>query len=88
MSKESDERKRRLNGEPEHKSEYQWKKEANARYHAKCDQIAIRIPKGQKDVWRRAAEKHKLSLTQYLTELIHTDNPDLFPAEDNERHPE
>ena len=83
MSKESNERKHRLNGDTETKSEYQWKKQANARYHAKCDQIAIRVQKGQKDVWRRAAEKHELSLTQYLTALMHADNPDLFPAEDN-----
>ena len=45
MSKESNERKHRLNGDTETKSEYQWKKQANARYHAKCDQIAIRVPK-------------------------------------------
>ena len=82
MSKESDERKRRLNGTTA-KTPYQQKKQANARYNAKFDDIKIRVPKGARDVWKQAAEAHGKSLNSYLTELIHTDNPDLFPAEDN-----
>lgn len=80
MSKESDARKKELNGVPARKSEYQWKKKANARYNAKFDQIAFRVPKGEKDVWKQIAASRGLSLQQYILSLVYADNPDLFPG--------
>lgn len=81
LSIESDTRKRKLNGEPEHKSEYQWKKKANARYNAKFDQIAFRVPKGEKETWKQIAASRGMSLQQYILSLVYADNPDLFPVE-------
>ena len=70
MSKESDGRKRLLNGEKDKKTRYDYAK-------------TTRVPKGEKDIWKSAADAHGKSLNQYVIDLIHTDNPDLFPAEDN-----
>lgn len=78
MSKESEARKKELNGVPTHKSEYQWKKKANARYNAKFEQIAFRVPKGEKDTWKRIAASRGMSLQQYILSLVYADNPDLF----------
>ena len=36
-----------------------------------------------KGIWKSAADARSKSLNQYVIDLIHTDNPDLFPAEDN-----
>ncbi len=83
MSKESEARKRTLNGTTA-KTPYQQKKQANARYNAKFDDIKIRVPKGARDVWKQAADAHGKSLNAYLTDLMHADNPDLFPAKDIE----
>ena len=80
MSKESDERKRRLNGTTA-KTPYQQQKQAIARYNAKFENITVRVPQGARDVWKQAAEAHGKSLNAYLTELMHADNPDLFPVE-------
>ncbi len=80
MSKESEARKRALNGSTA-KTPYQQKKQANARYNAKFDDIKIRVPKGARDVWKQAAAAHGKSLNAYLTGLMHADNPDLFSTE-------
>lgn len=88
MSKESDERKRRLNGEKDKKTRYDYSKKSIEKYLAGFDRITTRMPKGEKDIWKSAADAHGKSLNQYVIDLMHADNPDLFPAEDNERHPE
>ena len=36
-----------------------------------------------KGIWKSAADAHGKSLNQYVIDLMHADNPDLFPAEDN-----
>ena len=81
MSKESDERKRRLNGETARPAERASKKAADARYHAKFDQIAFRVPKGEKETWKQIAASRGMSLQQYILSLVYADNPDLFPVE-------
>lgn len=80
MSKESDARKRALNGSTA-KTPYQQQKQAIARYHAKLENITVRVPQGARDVWKQAAAAHGKSLNAYLTDLIHADNPDLFSPE-------
>lgn len=85
MSKESSERKRSLNGT---KSRYEVQKKSVEKYLAGFDRITTRVPKGEKDIWKSAADAHGKSLNQYVIDLMHADNPDLFPAEDNEKHPE
>lgn len=83
MSKESDERKRRLNGEKDKKTRYDYSKKSIEKYLAGFDRITTRVPKGEKDIWKSAADAHGKSLNQYVIDLMHADNPDLFPAEDN-----
>ena len=80
MSKESDERKRRLNGKVDRKIAV---RESVKRYNAKFDQIAFRVPKGEKETWKQIAASRGMSLQQYILSLVYADNPDLFPAEDN-----
>ena len=81
MSKESDERKRLLNGEKDKKTRYDYAKKSNERYLAGFDRITTRVPKGEKDIWKSAADAHGKSLNQYVIDLLHADNPDLFPVE-------
>ena len=78
MSKESDERKRRLNGKVDRKIAV---RESVKRYNAKFDQIAFRVPKGEKETWKQIAASRGMSLQQYILSLVYADNPDLFPAE-------
>lgn len=80
MSKESDERKRRLNGE---KPAYEKKKKSTNKYLAKFKNQTLRIPVEEAPLWKQAAENHGKSLNQYIRDLVYADNPDLFPAEDN-----
>ncbi len=67
----------------EKKSTYKGSSEAQrkavAKYHAeKVDNIQIRVPKGQKDYYKAAADKSGLSLNQFtitaLDEKIDRDN--------------
>lgn len=76
MSKESSERKRSLNGT---KSRYEVQKKSVEKYLAGFDRITTRVPKGEKDIWKSAADAHGKSLNQYVIDLMHADNPDLFP---------
>ena len=78
MSKESDERKRRLNGKVDRKIAV---RESVKRYNAKFDQIAFRVPKGEKETWKQIAASRGMSLQQYILSLVYADNPDLFPVE-------
>ncbi len=44
---------------------------ANNKYlNEKVDSIMVRVPKGQKDLIRAAAEKHNKSLNQYCVDAI------------------
>lgn len=70
MSKESDARKRALNG-TNGKSQYEVQKANNERYLAKQDNIVIRVPKGERDLWKEYAAKQSKSLNAFITELVH-----------------
>ena len=83
MSKESDARKKAQNGEANKKTRYDYSKKSIEKYLAGFDRITTRVPKGEKDIWKSAADAHGKSLNQYVIELMHADNPDLFPAEEN-----
>jgi predicted HicB family RNase H-like nuclease len=81
VSKESDARKKALNGEANKKTRYEVQKKSVEKYLAGFDRITTRVPKGEKDIWKSAADAHGKSLNQYVIDLMHADNPDLFPAE-------
>mgnify|MGYP002563888975 CR=1 FL=1 len=70
MSKESDERKRRLNGTTA-KTPYQQKKHANAKYNAKFDDVKTRIPKGEREKWKEFAAQNDTSLQQLIIGMMH-----------------
>lgn len=78
MSKESDARKKLLNGE---KSAYEKKKKSTNKYLAKFKNQTLRMPVEEAPLWKQAAENHGKSLNQYICDLVYADNPDLFPAE-------
>lgn len=84
MSKESDARKKALNGEADRKTRYEYAKKSNEKYLAGFDRITTRVPKGEKDIWKSAADAHGKSLNQYVIDLMHADNPDLFPKKGSE----
>lgn len=84
MSKESDARKKALNGETNKKTRYDYSKKSIEKYLAGFDRITTRVPKGEKDIWKSAADAHGKSLNQYVIDLMHADNPDLFPAKADE----
>lgn len=70
MSKESDERKRRLNGTTA-KTPYQQKKQAIARYNAKFSEIKFRVPKGEREKWKEFAAQNDTSLQQLIITMMH-----------------
>lgn len=70
MSKESDARKRELNGASA-KSAYQQKKHANAKYNAKFDDVKTRIPKGEREKWKEFAAQNDTSLQQLIIGMMH-----------------
>ena len=45
-------------------------KKANSKYHAKLDEIKIRVPAGKKDIYKSLAEKHGMSLNAFIVSLI------------------
>ena len=51
-------------------SKTQAEREANVRYNAKMDQIAIRVPKGGRDRYKAYADAHGESLTGMIVRLI------------------
>lgn len=40
------------------------------KYVAKLDDIKVRVPKGAKDMWKKAAEKAGCSLNQYIIDSV------------------
>ncbi|MDO4175207.1 MAG: hypothetical protein Q4D42_10635 [Eubacteriales bacterium] len=64
------------------KTKYEQNKKYAQKYLNGLDSVQFRIPKGEKDVWKEAARAHGKSLTQYLLDLVHADNPDLFPEKE------
>lgn len=70
MSKESDARKRELNGASA-KSAYQQKKHANAKYNAKFDDVKTRVPKGEREKWKEFAAQNDTSLQQLIIGMMH-----------------
>ena len=72
MSKESDERKRRLNGTV-NKTQYEIQKASNERYLAKFDNVVTRVPKGERDIWKVYAAQKGKSLNAFITDLVHSD---------------
>ena len=51
-------------------SKTQAEREAAARYNTRMDQIAIRVPKGDRDRYKQYAEAHGESLTGMIVRLI------------------
>ena len=50
-----------------------YKLEANKRYIQKLDTIIIRVPKGQREIYKRTAASRGKSLTRYIIDLIAAD---------------
>lgn len=70
MSKESDARKKELNGSTA-KTPYQQKKQAIARYNAKFSEIKFRVPKGEREKWKEFAAQNDTSLQQLIIGMMH-----------------
>lgn len=70
MSKESDARKKALNGGTA-KTSYQQKKQAIARYNAKFSEIKFRVPKGEREKWKEFAAQNDTSLQQLIIGMMH-----------------
>ena len=68
MSKESDERKRRLNGVIDRKIAV---RESVKRYNAKLDDIKFRVPKGEREKWKEFAAQNDTSLQQLIITMMH-----------------
>ena len=70
MSKESDERKRRLNGTV-NKTQYEIQKASNERYLAKFDNVVTRVPKGEREKWKEFASQNDTSLQKLIITMMH-----------------
>ena len=68
MSKESDERKRRLNGKVDRKIAV---RESVKRYNAKFNEIKFRVPKGEREKWKEFAVQNDTSLQQLIIGMMH-----------------
>lgn len=68
MSKESDERKRRLNGKVDRKIAV---RESVKRYNSKLDDIKFRVPKGEREKWKEYAAQNGTSLQQLIIGMMH-----------------
>ena len=68
MSKESDERKRRLNGKVDRKIAV---RESVKRYNSKLDDIKFRVPKGEREKWKEFAAQNDTSLQQLIIGVMH-----------------
>ena len=68
MSKESDKRKRRLNGVIDRKNAV---RESVKRYNAKLDDIKFRVPKGEREKWKEFAAQNDTSLQQLIIGMMH-----------------
>lgn len=47
--------------------------ESNARYHAKLDEIKVRVPKGEREKYKNHAENKGKSLNALIIELLKAD---------------
>ena len=45
-------------------------RQAVAKYHAKLDEIKIRVPKGNREEWKRFAESKGKSLNQLIVDMM------------------
>ncbi|MDO5805446.1 MAG: hypothetical protein Q4Q51_03825 [Eubacteriales bacterium] len=68
MSKESDARKRQLNGEVDRKIAV---RESVKRYNSKLDDIKFRVPKGEREKWKEFAAQNDTSLQQLIIGMMH-----------------
>ena len=68
MSKESDGRKRRLNGKVDRKIAV---RESVKRYNAKFNEIKFRVPKGEREKWKEFAAQNDTSLQQLIIGMMH-----------------
>lgn len=68
MSKESDARKRQLNGEVDRKIAV---RESVKRYNSKLDDIKFRVPKGEREKWKEYAAQNDTSLQQLIIGMMH-----------------
>lgn len=48
-------------------------RKAVARYHAKLDEIKVRVPKGERDKYKNHAESKGKSLNALIVELLEAD---------------
>ena len=48
-------------------------KKAVAKYHAKLDEIKVRVPKGKREVYKAHAERKGKSLNALIIELLEKD---------------
>ncbi len=49
------------------------------KYLSKMDDIKIRVPSGEKAVWKAVAEQRGKSLNRYVIDLVHADMKDIAP---------
>ena len=68
MSKESNARKRQLNGEVDRKIAV---RESVKRYNSKLDDIKFRVPKGEREKWKEFAAQNGTSLQQLIIGMMH-----------------
>lgn len=50
------------------------------KYLSKLDDIKIRVPSGEKAMWKAAAEQRGKSLNRYVIDLVHADIENTTPA--------
>ncbi len=48
-------------------------KKAVAKYHAKLDEIKVRVPKGKREIYKNHAESKGKSLNALIVELLEKD---------------
>lgn len=48
-------------------------RKAVAKYHAKLDEIKVRVPKGQREIYKNHAESKNKSLNALIIELLEKD---------------
>ena len=55
------------------KSRYEVNKASWNRYMDKMADIKIRVPKGERDIWKVYAAQNGKSLNAFITDLVHSD---------------
>lgn len=51
---------------------YDYNKKYAEKYLKELDDIKIRVPKGTKDIWKAAADRAGISMTQYVRLAVET----------------